>query len=67
MHLKADHSKEVEQRIAAIRVCPFDRCLFFVRKDKALISLRQCIYCAYGAFEGDGRDIQEQGLCKYKR
>lgn len=67
MYIKTDHTSDVEQRIAAIRICPYDSCLFFVRREKALINLRQCIYYTYGVFEGDGRDIQEQGLCKYKR
>ena len=67
MHLKTDHTGEVEQRIAAIRVYPCDSCSFFIRREGAMVNLRQCIYCAYSVFDRDKGDLQQQGLCKYKK
>ena len=67
MYLKNDHTGEVEQRIAAIHICPCDSCSFFVKRRNVLTNLRQCVYCTYGVFEGNESDIHRTGLCKYKR
>lgn len=67
MFVKIDHTSEVEKRIAAIHICSWDSCTFYERRESALVNLRQCVYCAYGFFEEDNEDIQQQGLCQYKR
>lgn len=66
MNAQTNHTREVEERISAIRICPCDGCSFFVRRESSLVGLRQCFYCEYSVFGKDSSDIHQDGLCNYK-
>lgn len=60
-----DHTLEVEQRIAAIRISSEDTCAFFKIREKALTNTKRCGNCAFGVFEYDEAK-KSYGLCKYR-
>lgn len=66
MNAQTNHTREVEDCIPAIRICPGDSCSFFVRRESALVGLRQCFYCDYSVFVKESSDIHQEGLCNYK-
>lgn len=60
-----DHSAQVEQRIAAIRVSACDLCVFFKSREGALTDVKKCGNCAYATFIFNGV-VNSYGLCKYR-
>ncbi|MPN08555.1 hypothetical protein SDC9_155838 [bioreactor metagenome] len=62
-----DHTKEVEQRIAAIRILVNDSCIFFKPRIGSTAVLQQCLYCAYAVWDTKQNECKSTGLCKYKR
>lgn len=62
-----DHTYELEQRLAAIRIAPEDSCSFFKVRDGSLIQLHRCLYCTYGAFMLISNSENRHGFCKFKK
>jgi uncharacterized C2H2 Zn-finger protein len=58
-----DRTKEVEERLKAIKIEKSDGCCFFVPREDSVFKIRMCIFCQYGKFE----DEKRIGLCKYRK
>jgi len=67
MDVLTDRTPELEQKLKAIYIDVRDGCSFWKERDGCLVHIRQCWYCAYSQFDWDNPDINQRGLCKFKR
>jgi uncharacterized C2H2 Zn-finger protein len=58
-----DRTREVEERLKAIKVEKSDGCCFFAPREGSIFKIQICAFCQYGKFE-DGKSL---GLCKSRR
>lgn len=67
MDIINDHTLELEQRLRAIKINKRDGCAFWNARSDNLVNIRQCWYCAYSHFDREKQDINQPGLCKFKK
>lgn len=62
-----DHTKEVENRISAIKTNSRDTCSFYQSRDMCLTVMKECWYCRYASFDVESQDPFKPGFCKYNK
>ncbi len=67
MNVLTDRTSEVEQKLKAIQIDTRDGCSFWRAWDGSMIQIHQCWYCAYASFNRENPDLNQIGLCKFKR
>lgn len=59
-----DHTSELEQRLAAIKINVSDSCAFFKQREGCMFSQKLCCYCAFAKFIDESVNV---GFCKFKK
>lgn len=67
MKVITDRTSEVEQKLRAIHIDTRDGCSFWRARDGSMVQIHQCWYCAYAKFDRENPDLNQKGLCKFKR
>lgn len=66
-NVKIDRTRELERRLAAIHTSARDTCAFFANTEGDSDCFRECWYCEYGEFDSDAGDVNQMGLCNFRR
>lgn len=61
-----DHTREVEQRISAIKVRQRDICAFYQPRDLCLVAMKECWYCRFAFFDMESKELSKEGFCKFR-
>ncbi len=67
MNILTDRTSEVEQKLRAIHIDTRDGCSFWRARDDSMVQIHQCWYCAYAKFDHENPELNQKGLCKFKR
>lgn len=67
MKVLTDRTSEVERKLRAIHIDTRDGCSFWRARDGLMVQIHQCWYCAYSQFNRENPDVDQKGLCKFKR